>query len=238
VSFEADAAAGLGLAIGDTIGVDVLGREIEARVANLRRVEWDRLSINFFMVFSPDAFRGAPVTRLVTVGWPDGGTAEKERALFAAVVDRFPTITAIRVKEALSEVDRLVRRSAQGISVVASFAIVAAVVVLGGALAAVGETRLRNAAILTAIGARRRRLVVAWAIEFGLVALVGGLFASLLGTLAARWVVAGVMRLPFAAAPGAVAATLLVTLVLVVGLGLAATRSALARSPAEVLRQT
>ncbi len=236
VSFEADAADGLGLKLGDTVTVNVLGREIEARVANLRKVEWDRLSINFFMVFSPDAFRGAPVTRLVTVAWRDGGRPETERALFKAVVDAFPTVTAIRVKDALAQVDRLVRRSAQGVSVVAGFALIAAVLVLGGALATVGEARVRNAAILVAIGATRRRLLVALAVEFALVALVGGLFAAILGTIAANWVVAGVMRLPFVAAPGMVAATLVAMAALTIGLGLAATRGALSRRPAEVLR--
>ncbi|TBW39969.1 FtsX-like permease family protein [Siculibacillus lacustris] len=236
VSFDDETARGLGLGLGDAITVNVLGRDIEARVANLRHIEWDRLSINFFMVFSPDTFRGAPVTRLVTVAWPGGGSAEQERTLFRAVVERFPTITAIRVKDALAQVDALVRRSAQGISVVAGFALVAAVLVLGGALAARSEARIRDAAILTAIGATRRRLMSALAIEFALVAVVGGVFAGVVGTLAARWVVAGVMKLPFVAAPGLVAATLAAMAVLTIGLGLLSTRTALRARPAEVLR--
>ncbi len=238
VSLDADAASGLGLAVGDTITVNVLGREIEATIANLRRIEWNRLAINFFMVFSPDAFRGAPVTRLATVTWPGGGQAEKETALMRAVVDRFPVVTAVRVRDALAQVDALVRRSASGISVVAGFAVIAAALVLAGSLAARGEARVRNAAILTALGATRRRLVAALAVELALLGLIGGLFASVVGTLAAHHVLTRIMKLPFAPDSATLVAVLVGTLAVTVGLGLAATRTALSARPADVLRAT
>ncbi len=67
VSFEAKVAEGLGLSLGDEITVNVLGRNITATIANLRQVEWRSLGINFVMVFSPNAFAGAPHTHLATV---------------------------------------------------------------------------------------------------------------------------------------------------------------------------
>lgn len=238
VSFDADTARGLGLSIGDTVRVNVLGREIEATVANLRKIEWDRLAINFFMVFSPDAFRGAPVTRLATVTFDGGADDARERALLRAVIDRFPVVTAVRVKDALARVDELVRRSATGISVVAGFAIAAATLVLAGALAAHGEARVRNAAVLVALGATRRRLIGALGLEFALLGLIGGLFAALLGTLAARHVLTAIMHLPFAVAWGPLALTLTGSLLATLGLGLAATRTALVARPGEILRST
>jgi putative ABC transport system permease protein len=238
VSFDADTAKGLGLAIGDTLRVNVLGREIEARVANFRKIEWDRLAINFFMVFSPDAFRGAPVTRLATVTFPKGAGEARERGLLRAVVDRFPVVTAVRVKDALAQVDALVRRSAAGISVVAGFAVVAATLVLAGSLAARAEARIRNAAVLVALGAARRRLIGALALEFALLGLLGGLFGAVLGTLAARHVLTGPMHLPFAVAWAPLAATLLGALLATLLLGLAATRAALSARPSEILRAT
>lgn len=238
VSFDAKTAKGLGLALGDTVGVNVLGRNLTARVASLRQIEWDRLSINFFMVFSPSAFKGAPATRLVTVTWPDGGTAAQESALLGRLVERFPTITAVRVKDALTQIDDLVRRSAAGISAVAGFALIAAVLVLAGALAARQEIRIRDAAILGALGATRRRLLTALALEFGLIALASGLFAAIVGTAAAWYVLVEVMKLPFAAAPGLVALVVAAAMLVTVALGLAATWRALGARPTDVLRST
>ena len=205
---------------------------------NLRKIEWDRLAINFFMVFSPDAFVGAPVTRLATVTWPDGGDAATERRLLGRVVDRFPVVTAVRVKDALAQVDALVRRSAAGISAVAAFAVVAATLVLAGALAARGEIRVRNAAILTALGATRRRLLAALALEFALLGALGGLFAGLVGTLAAHHVLTRIMKLPFEPSWSALAVILPASLLVTVALGLLSTRVALSASPSAVLRST
>lgn len=238
VSFDADTAAGLGLRIGDTVTVNVLGRDVEARIANFRKIEWNRLAINFFMVFSPDAFRGAPVTRLATVTWDGGGDPAAETVLLKAVVERFPVVTAVRVRDALAQVDQLVRRSATGVSVVAAFAVFAAVLVLAGSLTARAEARIRDAAVLVAIGAPRRRLLAALALEFTLISLIASAFAAGLGTLAADHVLTRIMRLPFDGAPGLVALLLLGTTLVTVSLGLLSTRSALRARPADVLRAT
>ena len=236
VSFDAETAKGLGLAIGDRVTVNVLGRDIEATIANTRRIEWDRLSINFFMVFSPDTFRGAPATRLVTVTFAGGGRATDELALLAEVVKRFPVVSAIRVKDALTRVEDLMRRASAGISAVAGFAVVAAILVLAGSLGARQEARIRDAAVLVALGATRRRLLATLGLEFALTALAAALFAVIVGTGAAWWVLTRVMKLPFVADPIAIVAVVGATLALTVGLGLVSTRAALARRPAEVLR--
>src|SRR5262249_33119028 len=70
VSFEADIAKGLQLKIGDTVTVNVLGRNVTARIANLREVKWESLSLNFVMVFSPNTLAGAPHNLLATVTLP------------------------------------------------------------------------------------------------------------------------------------------------------------------------
>ena len=69
-----EARRGLGLKLGDPVTVNVLGRNITARIANLRTVDWQSLGINFVLVFSPDAFRGAPHTHIATLTYPGGGT--------------------------------------------------------------------------------------------------------------------------------------------------------------------
>ena len=77
LSFEKKLADGLGLKLGDEVTVNVLGRNITARIANMRTVDWQSLGINFVLVFSPGAFAGAPVTDIATVTYPGGGSAAR-----------------------------------------------------------------------------------------------------------------------------------------------------------------
>ena len=122
VSLEKKIADGLGLKVGDPITVNVLGRNITARVANLRSVDWQSLGINFVLVFSPGTFAGAPHTHIATLTYPGGGSAEQETALLKAVAEAFPAVTTVRVKDALDAVGGLVRNlvlAVRGASMVA-----------------------------------------------------------------------------------------------------------------------
>ena len=82
----------------------MLGRNITARVASLRRVDWQSLSINFVMVFSPNTFSGAPHTHIATLTLPDGGTAAKEGEVLRTAAKSYPMVTAVPVKEALDAI--------------------------------------------------------------------------------------------------------------------------------------
>ena len=114
VSFEKRIADGIGLKVGDPVTVNVLGRNMTATVANLRTLDWQSLGINFVMVFSPNSFRGAPHTHIATLTYPGGSTTEQEIALLKAVADAFPTVTAVRVREALDAVGNVVNNLALG----------------------------------------------------------------------------------------------------------------------------
>ena len=89
VSFEKKIADGLGLKLGDEVAVNVLGRNVTARIANLRAVDWQSLGINFVMVFSPNAFRARRATDIATVTYPGGGSAAEEIALLRRWPTRF-----------------------------------------------------------------------------------------------------------------------------------------------------
>lgn len=236
VSFDVEVAKGLGLKIGDAIRVNVLGRNIDVRVANFRSVQWETLGINFVMVFSPNTFRGAPHGHLATVTWPDGGTAEKEIALLRKITAAFPIVTTIRVKDALKAVDDLVGRLADGVRAAASVTVVTSILVLAGALAAGQRRRIYDAVVLKTLGATRRRLLAAFALEYGLLGIATALFGLVAGTTGAWIVLSKVMNIGFAfdwtVAVGAVAAALVATL----GFGLVDTYRALGAKSAPVLR--
>ena len=236
VSFEKKIADGLGLRLGNEITVNVLGRDITARIANMRRVDWQSLSINFVMVFSPNTFRGAPHSRLATLTYPNGGTSAQEGAVIAAAAKAFPTVTTLRVKEALEAIGSIVRNLVLAIDGASAVTLLAAALVLGGALAAGHRHRVYDAVILKTLGATRVRLIGAYTIEYLLLGAATALFGVLSGSLAGWLIVTDLMHLRFAwlplpalaAAAGAVAVT--------VALGLIGTFSALGQKPASVLR--
>ncbi|MCP8939819.1 FtsX-like permease family protein [Alsobacter sp. SYSU M60028] len=236
VSFDAELAHGLGLGIGDAVTVNVLGRNITATVANLRRVEWQTLGINFVMVFSPNSFAGAPHTNLATLAFPGGQDAAREGRLAGAAGREFPNVTTVRVKDALDAINEVVAQLAVAIRGASSVALVAAVLVLGGALAAGHRSRVYDAVVLKTLGATRMRLLAAFLLEYGLLGLASAVFGALAGAGAAWWVLTRVMRLGFEwhfAGPLAIAVSAIaVTIVL----GLVGTWRILGQKPAPYLR--
>lgn len=236
VSFDAELARGLGLAIGDKVRVNVLGREIEARVANTRSVQWESLAINFVMVFSPNTFRGAPHSYLATVTWPDGGTAEKEVDLLRKITAAFPIVTTIRVKDALKAVDDLVNKLADGVTAAAGVTVATSILVLAGALAAGQRRRIYDAVVLKTLGATRRRLLTAFALEYGLIGFASAVFGLVAGTAAAWMVLARVMGVGFQFDWGVAVAAVVAALVATLGFGLVDTWRALGAKAAPVLR--
>ena len=236
VSFDDKLAKGLGLALGDMVSVNVLGRTVTAKIANLRRVDWESLGINFVMVFSPNTFRGAPYMELATAAFPGGSDTGRELALLKDVAAAFPTITAVRVKDALDAVSALVGKLALAIRGASSVAIAASILVLAGAVAAGRRSRVYEAVILKVLGATRVRLLVAYLIEYGLIGLATALFGVLAGTGAAWFIVARVMRFSFTFAWGPALVAAVGALALTVLLGLVGTWRILGQKPAGVLR--
>jgi len=236
VSFEKGIADGLGLKLGDSITVNVLGRNITARIANLRRVDWQSMSINFVMVFSPNTFRGAPHTHLATLRFPDGGTPKEEAAVLQAVAQQYPTVTTVQVKDALAAIGKIVSELLVAIRGANAVTLIAAALVLGGALAAGHRHRVYDAVILKTLGATRARLIGAYAIEYGLLGTATALFGVLSGSLAGWVIVTELMHLRFMWLPLPAAIAAVGAVVVTVALGLAGTFSALGQKPAPVLR--
>jgi len=236
VSFDAKIADGLGLKIGDPVVINVLGRNITATIANLRSVDWQTLGINFVMVLTPDALRGAPHADIATLTYPGGTTPAAELALLKAVADAFPGVTIVRVKEALDAVSKIVLDLTLAIRGASAVALIAAVLVLAGALATGHRHRVYDAVVLKTLGATRLRLTGSYALEYLLLGAATGLFGVAAGSLAAAYVVGDVMNLNFAWLPGPAVAAALAALALTVAFGLAGTFTALGQKPARVLR--
>ncbi|MGO6996351.1 ABC transporter permease [Rhizobium leguminosarum] len=236
VSFSSEEAHELGLKIGDKVTVNVLGRNITAKIANLRRVEWESLSINFVMVFSPNTFRGAPHAWLATLTDPSSTPAE-DAAILKTVTNTYPTITSVRVKDAIDIVNQLVAQLATAIRAAASVALFASILVLAGALAAGNRARTHDAVVLKTLGATRAMLIRAFSYEYLILGLATAIFALIAGSVAAWFIVARIMRLPSTFLPDVAGLTLVTALVLTVGIGLIGTWRILGQKAAPVLRE-
>ncbi|PWK76134.1 ABC transporter permease [Aminobacter sp. AP02] len=235
VSFSAQEGRELGLKLGDMVTVNVLGRNVSARIANFREVQWESMGINFVMVFSPNTFAGAPHSWLATLTEDKAAPADESRIL-NSVTRSYPTITTVRVKDALDVVNRLVAQLGTAIRAAAGVALIASVLVLAGALAAGNRARIHDAVILKTLGATRRTLISAFSLEYMLIGLATAVFALAAGGVAAWFVVARIMTLPSSFLPEVAVATIAFALVLTVGFGLVGTWRVLGHKAAPVLR--
>ena len=235
VSFAAEEAGEIGLEIGDTVTVNVLGRNITARISNLRQVEWESMGINFVMVFSPNTFAGAPHSWLATLSDEAAG-ADEDAQLLNAVTRAFPAVTSVRVKDALDIVNGLVAQLATAIRAAAAVALIASVLVLSGALAAGNRARIHDAVVLKTLGATRRMLISAFSLEYLIIGFATAVFALFAGGVAAWYVITQVMSLSSTFLPEVAISTIVIALVLTVGFGLAGTWRVLGHKAAPVLR--
>ncbi|SFB25590.1 putative ABC transport system permease protein [Rhizobium sp. NFR07] len=236
VSFSAEEAGELGLKLGDTVTVNVLGRNITAKIASFRNVEWQSLSINFVMIFSPNTFQGAPHAWLSTLTDPSASAA-KEAEILRTVTDAYPTITSVRVKDAIDLVDQLVGQLATAIRAAAAVALIASVLVLAGALAAGNRARTHDAVVLKTLGGTRTMLMRAFGYEYVILGAATAVFALLAGGIAAWFVVARIMRMQWGFLPDVAITTIILSLVLTVGIGLIGTWRILGQKAAPVLRE-
>jgi putative ABC transport system permease protein len=231
VSFEADLASKLGLKLGDTVTVNVLGRNVTAKITNLREVKWESLAINFVMLFSPSTLAGAPHNLLVTVSLPQGTPLAQEGDVMRELSKGYPSVTAIRVKDVLSMVNGVFEKVMTAVRAAGSVTLIAGALVLAGALATAQRRRILEAVILKTLGATRRRILTAHFLEYLILSAITALFAVGLGAAAAAIVVSQLMHIPFVFSAAAVALALGVSMGLVFLFGGAGTLAIL-RAPA------
>jgi putative ABC transport system permease protein len=232
VSFDAGLAKGWRIGIGDVIRVNVLGRDVDLRIANLRDIAWQTLSLNFVMVASPGILQNAPHTHIATVRVAASG----QGGLLRAVTDALPNVTGIRVEDVLAAVAALLDQVAAALTATGSLTLIAGVLVLVGAVAAGQRRRTREAIILRTLGATRNQIRMAWLVEFGVLGLAAGLIAALVGALASFGVVRYIMQIDWVILPGMLAATVVGSLAMMLFFGYAGIATALRAKAAPMLR--
>jgi putative ABC transport system permease protein len=233
ISLDDEAATALGLKVGDTLTVSVLGVEITAEIASTRKIDWQSLGFNFAILFAPGALEGAPYSWMATLSV----APEQDRAVEAAMARDFPTASVIRVKDVLGQVGELLAQLSAAIRAAASVTVAAGTAVLIGALAAGAQARTYDAVLLKLLGATRGQVARATLAEYGFLALIVSVLALLLGGIAGWYVITQVFKLEWQPEWLPVIAVVLAGGAATIILGLAGSWRALSARPNAVLRE-
>lgn len=185
ISFAAEEAAEIGLQLGDTMTVNILGRDISGEVTSFRNVSWEDAGIGFVLAMNQSALEGAPHSWISTVY----ATPEAEAAILRDLATAYPNITAIRVRDAIDQVIALVGGLSAATRYGALITLVTGFLVLIGAAAAGERTRTYEAAVLKTLGASRRSILASFALRSALLGLAAGVVALGAGILGG-WAVA------------------------------------------------
>jgi putative ABC transport system permease protein len=236
VSFDAEIAKGLGLKLGDSVTVNILGRNVDAKIASLRKIDWESLAINFVMVFSPNTLEGAPHRALTTLELPKGTNPALEGKVIQALAERFPLVTAIKVGDIVEAAKELLAKIMTAIRATAGITLLIGAAVLAGAVAAGQQQRKYLAVLYKTLGATRGRIIRAELLEFGLLGLATAALSVVIATFTAWALCKWAFDVEFVFAPLAAAETVLLALALVLAVGAIATWRVLSAKAAPHLR--
>ncbi len=184
ISIEEGIAKTLGIRLGDTLHFDVAGVAATGRVTSIRKLDWDSMHVNFFVLFSPAALGGLAQTWISAFHVPDADAGSTNR-----LVRAFPNVTVIDTGAILRQVQGIVDQVVRAVEFLFLFTLVAGVLVLYAALLSSRDERTREAALLRALGASRRQLSRAQLAEFLVVGTLAGLMAAA-GATATGWMLA------------------------------------------------
>lgn len=232
ISLDASLAQGFDVTLGDTLTINVLGREFTATIASLRAIDWGSMRFDFAVVFSPGVLEGAPHTHIAAVR----ATEETEKDLERAVTDAFDNVSAVHVREALQAATDLLAGIGAAIRAVAGMTVIAGAVVLAGALAAGQRRRTFDSVVFKVLGATRKRIALTFILEYGVLGLITGLAAIGVGTLTAWAVITLLMNMEWVFLPVHAGATVILALIATVGFGLAGSWRILGMKTAPYLR--
>ncbi len=235
VSIDESLAKALSLKIGDRLTIGLLGVERTARIASLRRIDWDSLGFNYVLVFSPNAIEDAPHKLAATIDLPPGAATKGE--LLRKLVRAFPSSSVIETGGILRDARALLTQMGNAILAAASVAVLAGIAVLLGAIAAARASRSYDNVILRVLGASRRQLLLLQLFEFGALALVLAVVALALGSAIGWLVVVQLFEFEWLVRWGTVLAVLGAGVALTLAFALAGSLPLLRARPAEALRE-
>jgi putative ABC transport system permease protein len=232
VSVERDFAEDMGVVVGDVVIFNVQGIPIELLVSSIRTVEWERFTINFFLVVEPGVLDSAPRYRIASARLAEEAEMPVQDRLAAA----YPNVTMLRIREVLEKVVAILAQVGLGVRLLGAFTVLAGIAILAGAVSAGAVRRGRQVALYKTLGMTRAQVVEVFAVEYALIGLVAGSIGTV-GGVALAWIVTRFgFQIAWAWAPMSYAVAIGATVVLSVVAGVAVSARALAVRPLAVLR--
>ncbi|MBU4524620.1 MAG: permease [Desulfomicrobium sp.] len=231
ISLTSDLAKGFGVDLGDTLTINVLGRNLTGTIASIREVNWQTLAMQFAIIFSPGTLDSAPQTWLGAAYGVD-----EEDSLYASTTQAFPEVAVVTIREVLDNAALILGRTVRIFQVMAGVALLVGFLVLAGAFSADQHRRIYDSVIYKVCGATRRDILAILVAEFSLAGLFTGLGSLALGTLTAWGVVQGLLKMHFSPDLAMGLLTVLVGVTVSLVMGLLGTWRVLGRKAAPFLR--
>lgn len=220
------------LKLGDTMRFDVGEGQLDAKVTNVRHVDWTSFRVNFFLLVDPQHANALPHTWIASFFLPRGNTEA-----LAELSRNYSNLSLIDVDALLDRVREIVQRVTGAVRWVLGFSLLAGALVLAAALATSGQERRHEAALLRTLGARRGLLRVAAACEFALLGLIAGITAAFGALVGGWWLGRSVFHLKgFVPSLFSLGSAALLAAIVVMLLGLAGTRKVTHTPPMRLLR--
>jgi putative ABC transport system permease protein len=222
----------LGLKVGDQMTISLSGRPITVTIANFRDIDARDGELNFRLLFSPGMIEKAPQTFMASIKAKDGADDVVESRLSKA----FPALTFLPVGDALERIASILSSLANAVAIVGGIAVLSGMLVLAGAMAVGRKQREADAVVMKVLGARRRDVIVAFTVEYGILGLLSALLALVLGTAGAWAILTYVLEIPFSFDLGTALTITFGAIVLTIATGMITTWSAMSVRPARQLR--
>lgn len=231
ISVEEEAALETGLVIGDEIAFVVAGREVEATIASIRKINWDSFQPNFFMLFSPGALDGLPTTYISSLR-----IEEQQQSVLVSLVRAHPSISVIDIDSILQQIRGIIEKATLAVQAVFFFTLAAGIAVLFAAVQSTIDERRFESAMLRALGARKRTVIAGVMAEFAALGAAAGILASVGASILAAIVAVKLFDLPYEFNPLLWVVGVAAGVLVVCSSGYIAARSAVNAPPADVLR--
>jgi len=232
ISLSSELQRPLGLALGDQLTISISGRPLTATVASFRDIDERSGALSFRLLLSPGVIEKAPQNFMGAIKAQDGTNDVVESRLSKA----FPALTFLPVGDALARIADILSSLANAVAIVGSIAVLSGMLVLAGAMAVGRKQREADAVVMKVLGATRRDVIVAFAVEYGILGLLSALLALVLGTTGAWAILTYVLEIPFTLDIGTALTITLGAIVVTIATGMVTTWSAMSVRPARQLR--
>ena len=181
VSLEEDYARSLGLKIGDRLRFDIAGQSVDVEISSLRRLDWESMRPNFFIIFSPNALHDFPATYMTSFYLPP-----EDKRFLNTLLSEFPTITVIEVDAIIAQVQSIISRVTQAVELVLALVVASGCLVLIASIQASRDARMVEHALIRTLGGSRKLIAGSLFAEFAVL----GLFAGVVAVVGAEITVA------------------------------------------------